>query len=99
MTDEPMTVASRSVTLRDFAIFQMKLFLDGMKDFVAIWLSTGAIILDFIAGRGKKPRLFYSVVPASASTSGSTSTASCSAWRRQGRTTDCSGPVPRATTL
>ena len=65
MTDEPMTVASRSVTLRDFAIFQMKLFLDGMKDFVAIWLSTGAIILDFIAGRGKKPRLFYSVVRAS----------------------------------
>ena len=65
MTDEPMTVASRSVTLRDFAIFQMKLFLDGMKDFVAIWLSTGAILLDFIAGRGKKPRLFYSVVRAS----------------------------------
>ena len=65
MTDEPLTVASRSVTLRDFAIFQTKLFLDGMKDFVALWLSTGAIILDFIAGRGKRPRLFYSVVRAS----------------------------------
>ena len=65
MTDEPMTMASRSVTLRDFAIFQAKLFLDGFKDFAAIWLSTGAIILDFIAGRGKRPRLFYSVVRAS----------------------------------
>jgi hypothetical protein len=65
MTDKPLTVASRSVTLRDFAIFQIKLFLDGIKDFVAIWLSVGAIILDFIAGRGKRPRLFYSVVRAS----------------------------------
>ena len=62
MTNEPMTVASRSVTLRDFAIFQVKLILDGMKDFAAVWLATGAIILDFIAGRGKRPRLFYSVV-------------------------------------
>lgn len=62
---KPLTFASRGVTLRDFAIFQLKLFLDGMKDFVAIWLSVGAIILDFVAGRGKRPRLFYSVVRAS----------------------------------
>jgi hypothetical protein len=60
-----MTMASRRVTLRDFAIFQLKLFLDGFKDFVAIWLSLGAIILDFISGQGKRPRLFYSVVRAS----------------------------------
>lgn len=64
-TDKPMTVADRGVTLRDFVIFQMKLFFDGMKDFLAMWLSTGAIILDVIAGRGKRPRLFYSVVRAS----------------------------------
>lgn len=62
MTNQPLTVASRGVTLRDFMIFQLKLGLDGLKDFVAIWLSTGAIILDLIAGRGKRPRLFYSVV-------------------------------------
>lgn len=62
MTNKPLTVASRGVTLRDFMIFQLKLALDGLKDFVAIWLSTGAIILDVIAGRGKRPRLFYSVV-------------------------------------
>lgn len=57
-----MTVMSRSVTLRDFGIFQAKLFLDGMKDLVAFNLS---IVLDFISGRGKRPRLFYSVVRAS----------------------------------
>ena len=50
------------VTLRDFLIFQLKLGLDGLKDFFAMWLSTGAIILDIIAGRGRRPRLFYSVV-------------------------------------
>lgn len=64
-TNKPMTVADRGVTLRDFIIFQIKLVLDGMKDFLAIWLSTGAIILDIIAGQGKRPRLFYSVVRAS----------------------------------
>ena len=59
---KPVTVASRGVTLRDFAIFQLKLLLDGAIDFAAIWLSVGAIIVDFIAGRGRRPRLFYSVV-------------------------------------
>lgn len=65
MTKKPMTVTSRNVTLRDFAIFQLKLFLDGMKDLIAFNLSIVAIILDFISGRGRKPRLFYSVVRAS----------------------------------
>lgn len=65
MTNEPMTVTDRGVTLRDFAIFQVKLLLDGSKDFFAFWLSIGAIVLDFISGRGRRPRLFYSVVRAS----------------------------------
>ena len=60
-----MTVTSRGVTLRDFAIFQVKLVLDGSKDFFAFWLSICAIVLDLIAGRGSRPRLFYSVVRAS----------------------------------
>lgn len=64
MTKKPLTVTSRRVTGRDFMIFQLKLTLDGTKDFVAFWLSIGAIILDFIAGRGHRPRLFYSVVRA-----------------------------------
>ena len=65
MTNKPMTVTSRGVTLRDFAIFQVKLFLDGLKDVAAFWLAMVAITLDFIAGRGRRPRLFYSVVRAS----------------------------------
>lgn len=65
MTNKPMIVASREVTLRDFAVFQLKLLLDGTKDFFAFWLSIIAIVLDFVAGRGRRPRLFYSVMGAS----------------------------------
>jgi len=57
-----MMVTSRRVTLRDFAIFQLKLALDGFKDMFVFGLSIGAVVLDFIAGRGNRPRLFYSVV-------------------------------------
>jgi hypothetical protein len=49
------------VTLRDFVIFQVKLLLDGAVDVFAFCLSIGAILVDLIAGRGKRPRLFYSV--------------------------------------
>jgi hypothetical protein len=62
MASKPMMVESRGVTLRDFAIFQLKLALDGFKDMFVFGLSIGAIVLDFIAGRGRRPRLFYSVV-------------------------------------
>ena len=61
-----MLVTSRRVTLRDFLIFQAKLALDGFKDMVVFALSIGAVTLDFIAGRGRRPRLFYSVVQLSA---------------------------------
>lgn len=59
---ESMVMESRSVTFRDFAIFQIKLALDGLSDFVVFNASVVAILLDFIAGRGRRPRLFYSVV-------------------------------------
>lgn len=62
MTTKTMTMESRRVTLRDFMIFQLKLALDGLKDLVVFNLSIGAVVLDFIAGRGRRPRLFYSVV-------------------------------------
>ena len=57
-----MTSATRNVTIRDFFIFQLKLMLDGLKDVVVFNLSIGAVVLDFISGQGKRPRLFYSVV-------------------------------------
>jgi len=60
-----MTVTSRNVTLRDFVIFQLKLALDGLKDLVVFNVSIVAIVLDVIAGQGRRPRLFYSVVRAS----------------------------------
>ena len=60
-----MMVTGRNVTLRDFAIFQLKLGLDGLKDMVVFSVSIVAVVLDFIAGRGQRPRLFYSVVRAS----------------------------------
>jgi hypothetical protein len=60
-----MIVATRGVTLRDFVIFQIKIWLDGFKDMTVIVLSTGALVLDLIAGKGRRPRLFYSVLRAS----------------------------------
>ena len=65
MPNTPMIVTSRNATIRDFVIFQVKLALDGFKDLVAFNLSIGAILLDFLSGRGQRPRLFYSVVRAS----------------------------------
>ncbi|MEX2465975.1 MAG: hypothetical protein WD995_03650 [Gemmatimonadota bacterium] len=57
-----MTTASRSVTFRDFAIFQLKLALDGLKDLFVFNLSIVAMVIDLLRGRGKRPRLFYSVL-------------------------------------
>jgi hypothetical protein len=57
-----MIEATREVTVRDFFIFQLKLVLDGFKDVLTFWISIGAISLDFLAGRGRRPRLFYSVL-------------------------------------
>lgn len=57
-----MVVAERQVTLRDFMIFQLKLALDGLKDVVVFQVSIVAMLVDFLSGRGRKPRWFYSVV-------------------------------------
>ncbi|HSM04028.1 MAG TPA: hypothetical protein VK858_05380 [Longimicrobiales bacterium] len=54
--------ARRSVVIRDFAIFQLKLLLDAAKDGVLAALSVGALVLDLLSGGGRKPRLFYSVL-------------------------------------
>ncbi len=62
MHKKSMVVATRKVTLRDFVIFQVKLALDGLKDLVVIQLSVLAIFVDFLSGRGPRPRYFYSVV-------------------------------------
>lgn len=59
-----MVMATRGVTIRDYAIFMLKLWLDGLKDVALIGLTTGAVVLDVISGKGRRPRLFYTVVRA-----------------------------------
>lgn len=54
--------ARRRVVVRDFAIFQMKLFLDGLKDVALSAISLGALLLDMISGGGRRPRVFYTVL-------------------------------------
>lgn len=54
--------AERSVTIRDYLIFVLKLFLDGIKDGILITVSTVAVLVDMLSGGGKRPRLFYSVL-------------------------------------
>jgi len=60
-----MTTASRTVTFRDFIVFQLKLALDGAKDIVVFNLSILAILVDLLSGRGRRPRLFYWILRAS----------------------------------
>ena len=52
---------SRKVVVRDFAIFQVKLVLDGFKDGLLMGLSIGALVLDLFRG-GRRKRLFYRVM-------------------------------------
>ena len=57
--------ARRSVAVRDYLIFLLKLTIDGLKDFVLVPLATIAIIADLLIGGDRRPRLFYRVVRAS----------------------------------
>lgn len=57
-----MIEATRSVTIRDFLIFQVKLVLDGLKDFALFQLAIGALLVDLVSGGGRRRRLFYSVL-------------------------------------
>lgn len=50
-----MNVASRGVTFRDFAIFQLKLAVDGMKDVIVFNVSIIAMLVDLVAGRENGP--------------------------------------------
>ncbi len=57
-----LPVVTRSVTFRDFVVFQAKLALDGVKDAVLISLSIVAVVIDMIAGGGRRPRRLYAVI-------------------------------------
>ena len=61
-TKSSLPAVTRRVTFRDFVVFQVKLALEGVKDLVAINLSIVAMVIDIIAGAGKRPRRFYAVM-------------------------------------
>jgi hypothetical protein len=52
----------RHVLLRDLVLFQMKLWLDGLKDIVLSPLSIAACVLDLVFRRSGQRSLFYSVM-------------------------------------
>ena len=54
----PTPPATRSVLVRDLLIFQLKLWLDGVKDVVLVPASLGAAAFDFVF----RTRLFYRVL-------------------------------------
>ena len=53
-----------AVVLRDLAVFQVKLIVDGLSDLVMIWISIGAAALDLLAPSGHKGRRFYAAMRA-----------------------------------
>lgn len=53
---------SRWVILRDLALFQLKLFLDGLIDVTLAPLSVGAAIIEVFFGGEKRGRLFYAIL-------------------------------------
>ena len=52
----------RLVLLRDLAIFQIKLVLDGLKGVLVLQLSVASAVFDLIFGRPGRPLLFYRVL-------------------------------------
>lgn len=57
-----MIEATRSTTIRDFVIFQLKLLMDAAKDVALAPLATGALVIDMFSGGGRRSRLFYQVL-------------------------------------
>ncbi len=61
----PVTLDQKQVMLRDLVIFQVKLFLDGVKDLILVPLSIGAFLFDILPRSGKRAgRNFYAVMRA-----------------------------------
>ncbi|PEN14462.1 hypothetical protein CRI94_05400 [Longibacter salinarum] len=56
------TSASRTVIIRDLIFFQIKLWLDGIKDIVLSPLSIIGAGIDILSGRSGQKSLFYKVM-------------------------------------
>lgn len=55
-------VPTRGVLMRDLFLFQIKLFLDSLKDFVLLQASAYAAIVDLLFIRRTRGRCFYTVL-------------------------------------
>ena len=55
---DPMT----KVSVRDFAIFQLKLLIDGLKDGAVFTVSLVAFVVDLVFRRHGRRRFFYKVM-------------------------------------
>jgi len=53
---------SRWVIVRDLALFQLKLFLDGLIDVTLAPLSVGAALIEIFFGGERRGRLFYAIL-------------------------------------
>jgi hypothetical protein len=53
-----------AVVIRDLAVYQVKLIIDGLKDLAMIWVSIGAAVLDVIRPTGQRGRRFYATMRA-----------------------------------
>ncbi len=58
----PAGGVSRWVILRDLAIFQLKLFMDGFVDVALAPISIGAAIVEIFFAGERRGRLFYSIM-------------------------------------
>lgn len=64
MSERPEVVPSRWKLIRDVAVFQLKLFLDGLRDVLLVPVSLGIAALDLL-GVGPRPgRQFYDLLRA-----------------------------------
>jgi hypothetical protein len=61
MNEMPVT-RRPSVVLRDLLIFQLKLWMDGLKDLILSPLSIGAAVLDLLLGPSRKGERLYRVL-------------------------------------
>lgn len=58
----PGGIVPRWVILRDLALFQLKLFLDGLIDITLAPLSIGAAAVEIFFGGERRGRLFYAIL-------------------------------------
>ena len=64
-TTGPQEPMSNRVLVRDVAVFQFKLIVDGLRDFILVPISLFAGLLSFVSGKDGKPNSqFYSLLEA-----------------------------------